>query len=71
MKVNITLEIDREARRGINIRYGRPGLASHDEVADEIRIAWKANCDDYGDEVRLDEENNERKAQKFAEEGAK
>jgi hypothetical protein len=68
MKVNVTLEIDRDARRGINIRYGRPGLASHEEVADEIRLSWRANCDDYADEVVLD---SKRENGEFAEEGVK
>lgn len=46
MKINITLEIDDDARRGLS---GSRKLASRDEVRAEIQAVWAAHLDDLRD----------------------
>lgn len=55
VRISYTIEIDDDARRAINLHYGRDGIASRDEVQNWYRSFGESMDDDF--ESILNSEN--------------
>lgn len=55
MKIKVTFEISDEIRLAINYRYGANGMATRNEIENEIQMIVKASLDDYVYEFQNDE----------------
>lgn len=53
MRLRVILEMDEDARRGLNLRAGRRGLATRDEAMREVERVWSAHCHDLSFELEL------------------
>jgi hypothetical protein len=51
MKFRITLHVDDDARRGLRHRDNQSGLASREEIVEELQTLWEAHLDDLRCEI--------------------
>ncbi len=62
VRIDYAVEVSDEYRREINLYYGRPGLASREEVKNWFRANGSSMDDDLGYAAKMREEAAERDA---------